>query len=337
MRVAKLTEIKKIEITNENQIDNYNANEVIVKVKACGLCGTDLHIFSHGRADVALPRIMGHELSGEIVEIGKEVTNVKVGDRVALDPVVSCGECYVCKKGHENVCSNVKCFGVQMDGGFRDYIKVDAKRLYKFPDNMSWEEASLIETYSIAANIIDKARVVAGELVVIFGAGPIGLSLTQALKGMGAKVIVTDIIDSRLQTAKDFGADKVINTANEDLEAGIDSFDINGANVIIDAVGSSKLFALSVELAKPTSRIVVIGFDANSADIKPVDITKKELEIVGSRMNCNKFPKVIDWYNEGFINPKQMISAVYNFEDIQKAFDDVTGNPKDFIKVVLKY
>lgn len=337
MRVAKFTAIRTIESSNENCIEDCEANKVIVNVKACGLCGTDLHIFSQGRADVVLPRIMGHELSGEVVKIGEGVSNVKPGDRVVLDPVVACGECYACKNGHENVCENVKCFGVQMDGGFQDYIKVDAKRLYKVPDNMTWEEAALVETYSIAANIIDKAKVVAGELVVVFGAGPIGLALIQSLKGKDAKVIVSDIIDSRLEIAKEFGADKVVNSMNEDIAKEIESYCVNGADVIIDAVGNSKLFAQAVEIARPTSRIVEIGFDGNGSNIKPIDITKKELEILGSRMNCNKFPKVIQWYKEGVINPQKMISKIYDFNDIQKAFVDVTTNPKDYIKVVLSY
>lgn len=337
MRVAKLIEPEKIVVTDEQKSEQYEDNEVIVKVKACGLCGTDLHIFSQGRADVVLPRVMGHELSGEVIKIGEGVSNVKPGDRVVLDPVVACGECYVCNNGHENVCANVKCFGVQMDGGFQDYIKVDAKRLYKVPDNMTWEEAALVETYSIAANIIGKARVVDGEIVVVFGAGPIGLALVQSLKGIDAKVIVSDIIDSRLEIAKEFGADKVVNSMNEDIAKEIESYCVNGADVIIDAVGNSKLFAQAVEMARPISRIVEIGFDGNGSNIKPIDITKKELEILGSRMNCNKFSKVIQWYKEGVINPQKMISEIYDFNDIQKAFVDVTTNPKDYIKVVLRY
>lgn len=337
MRKAKLDEIKKINIVNEDFSKDIKENDVIVKVKYCGLCGTDLHIFNHGREDVILPRVMGHELSGEVTEIGKKVSNVSVGDRVALNPVVSCGECSICKSGHENVCPDVKCFGVHMDGAFQDYIKVNAKRLYNIPDEMSLQEAALIEPYSIAANIIERARIQKGELVVIFGSGPIGLVLIQALKGLGSKVIVTDIIDSRLEKAKEFGADKTINTSKEDLNESIKAFNPNGENVIIDAVGNSKLLALAVEIAKPTTRIVNLGFDANSSDIRSIDITKKELEIIGSRMNCNTFPTVIDWYNKGIIQPKKMISTVYDFNDIQKAFDDVLANPKEYIKVLLKY
>ncbi|MDD4083037.1 MAG: alcohol dehydrogenase catalytic domain-containing protein [Sphaerochaetaceae bacterium] len=335
MKVAKLTAIKTIEIVNEEIPQIKNPTEVQVKIKAVGICGTDLHIFKEGRADVGFPRVMGHELSGEITAIGESVTKFKVGDRVVLDPVFACGECATCKNGYPNVCENVKCYGVQMDGGYQEYIVEDEKHFYVFPDNISYEEAALAEPFSIGANIAERTRITDKDNVLIIGAGTIGLSVLQAAKVLGAKVMMSDIVDTKLKNALDMGADVVVNSKTNSLETVVSKFSKQGFNVVIDAVGVTPIFQKSIEFAAPRARIACIGFDSRPAEIPPVVITKKELSIIGSRMNCFQFPKVIKWFSEDKVNAKKMISKKYKIDDIQKAFEETCQNGNNIKTLII--
>ena len=338
MRVAKLVAPKKIEVFEENLDQNLNEKDVLIKVKAVAICGTDLHIYKGERSDVELPRVMGHEISGEVEAIGSKVENIKVGDRVVVDPVVSCGVCHVCKKGHHNVCASVGCLGVHVDGGFQDYIKMPEERVYKFSASIPWNEAALIEPLACAAQMVERGRVQAGDKVVIIGAGAIGLSVLLACKLLGAEVLISDMIESRLGLAKKMNADVVVNSKVQDIKEEVKLFtDGLGADVVLDAVGYAKLLELSVELTAPTARVVVIGFDGNSASIPQVVITKKELEIIGSRMNNHKFPQVIKWIENKQLDAKDMISSVYDIKDIDEAFSNVVNNPNDVIKAVITF
>ena len=154
MRAAKLISPGKIRVVDEIPVPAPRQGEAVVKVKAVGICGTDLHIFKEGRADVELPRVMGHELSGVVTALGEGTDNLAVGDRVVLDPVMACGSCRICRAGHGNVCADVKCFGVQMDGGFQDEIVVPSANLYRYPESYSFVQAALAEPFSVAANIL---------------------------------------------------------------------------------------------------------------------------------------------------------------------------------------
>ena len=338
MRVAKLVAPKKIEVFEENLDQNLNEKDVLIKVKAVAICGTDLHIYKGERSDVELPRVMGHEISGEVEAVGSKVENIKVGDRVVVDPVVSCGTCHVCKKGHHNVCASVGCLGVHVDGGFQDYIKMPEERVYKFSDSIPWNEAALIEPLACAAQMVERGRVQAGDKVVIIGAGAIGLSVLLACKLLGAEVLISDMIESRLELAKKMNADVVVNSKVQDIKEEVKLFtDGLGADVVLDAVGYAKLLELSVELTAPTARVVVIGFDGNSASIPQVVITKKELEIIGSRMNNHKFPQVIKWIENKQLHAKDMISSVYDIKDIDVAFSNVVSNPNDVVKAVITF
>lgn len=337
MRVAKLVGANKIEVVNGKEPNIILPKDVKVKVKAVGICGTDLHIFQGERSDVEFPRIMGHELSGYVTEVGSDVTRIKVNDRVVLDPVFACGECPTCKKGFPNVCESVSCYGVQMDGGYKDYIVVDEKHLYTFNESISYEHAALAEPFSIAANILERTEVTSEDSVIIIGAGTIGMSILQVAKSFGAKVMVADVVDSKLEKALDLGADRVVNSKTGSVEDVLQEFSPGGANVVIDAVGITPLFEKSIEYAAPRGRIACIGFDAKPAQISPAVITKKELSIIGSRMNLYQFPKVMEWLNERKIDPSKMISEIYPLEEIQKAFENTLANGQERIKVLITF
>lgn len=328
MRVAKLVSTRRIEVSDTLDVSKPKPGMVIMKVMVVGICGTDIHIFNGNRSDVALPRVMGHELSGVITELGEGVDRVCIGDRVVLDPVMSCRTCSVCKRGRRNICAKVKCFGVQMNGGFQDYIEVPADQVYRIPDITTFQQAALVEPFSISANIIARSNIQSGETVAIIGSGTVGLCLIQAAKSLGVRILSADISDDKLMAAKEFGCDAVVNTTRENLADALTSFAPDGADVILDAVGTAKLFEQTVALAKPATRIVVIGFDTAAAAIAPDVVTKQELTLIGSRMNAGRFPTVIDWLEKGMIAPQKMISAVYPLEEIQQAFELATSDPK---------
>ena len=337
MRAAKLISPGKIRVVDEIPVPAPRQGEAVVKVKAVGICGTDLHIFKEGRADVELPRVMGHELSGVVTALGEGTDNLAVGDRVVLDPVMACGSCRICRAGHGNVCADVKCFGVQMDGGFQDEIVVPSANLYRYPESYSFVQAALAEPFSVAANILSRVSVKVRDFVVIMGAGTIGLSLVQGAKAAGAAVLVSDIEESKLEKAKAMGADYTVNSRKEDLTELVKKHTEIGADVVIDAMGTVKLTEQSIELAAPCGRIAVISFDARPAQIPAAAITKKELSLMGSRMNAHRFPDVIQWMRDGALDLDVMISKVYPVEEIQKAFEDTLADSSNTIKTIITF
>ena len=337
MRVAKLVELNKIEVVDLPIPEIVKEDDVQVQVKAVGVCGTDLHMFREHRADVTLPRVMGHELSGLVTKVGPGVTRVKVGDRVVLDPVFACGTCPTCRKGYPNVCSSVRCYGVQMDGGYQDYIVVGESHLYPFDPSISYEEAALAEPFSIASNILDRVQLTENDNLLLIGGGTIGLSVLQVAKSFGAKVMVSDVASDKLEIARNMGADCVVNSREESLADAAETFAPGGFDVVIDAVGVTPLFQQSLNFAAPRARIACIGFDARPAEIPPVLVTKKELTIVGSRMNCYRFPIVMEWLNEGKIQADKMISRKYPIEQIQTAFEETLANSATSVKTLIVF
>lgn len=336
MRRAKLVEKQKIEICEEDLQEVPEADEVVIQVKAVGICGTDIHIFNGERKDVEYPRIMGHELSGIVTEAGRDVTHIKAGDHVILDPVMACGTCRTCKRGHENVCESVKCFGVQMDGGFQDYIRVPAKQVYAIPESLSFEEAAVAEPFSVAVNILSRAGVMAEDKVAVIGAGTIGLCIVQGAKSIGAEILAMDVSDTKLKKAKEFGADVCVNTKDVSFEAAVEAFAPGGVDVIIDAVGITPFVEKCIGLAAPFGRIVVISFDERPAQISPAVVTKRELSVLGSRMNCKRMPTVIKWMEEHRIDPGAMISKIYPLEELQKAFEETIRDAQTNVKTIIR-
>ncbi len=335
MRTAKLVAPYRIEIEEVPEPQITGPDQVLVQVRAVGICGTDLHTFKGERTDVDFPRVMGHELSGVVVDTGEAVVRVKKGDHVVFDPVHACGGCRTCAGGHGNVCRDVRCFGVQMDGGFQDYIVVSENKLYAVPQQISFECGALAEPFSIAANIIARADIGEHDRVVIFGAGTIGIAVLQAVKKMGNMVLVSDIADAKLAMAEEFGADLAVNSKKEKLGDAVEAFSPGGADILIDAVGTASILAECIALAAPCARIVEIGFDETEASVRPIDITKKELTISGSRMNCRRFETVTQWLKEGIVTDK-MISRVYPLEEIEQAFKDTLAQGGNWLKTMIR-
>lgn len=311
---------------------------VLIKVKAVGICGSDVHAYHGKLATVVYPRVIGHEVVGEVVEAGGKVARFKAGDHVVMDPVVSCGHCPACRTGRSNVCREVKCMGVAAEGGCAEYIVLPAGNVHRVPADIPWLEAALIEPYTIGANIVSRGDVASGDTVLIMGAGPIGLVALQAAKRRGAKVIVSDLVDSRLELARQLDADATVNSQREDLAAAVDKFTSGyGVMVAVDAVGLPELFAQAVELTAPTGRVVIIGFNPTPSQVSELPITRKELDIRGSRMHSGKFPEVIAWVAGKEVKTVPLISHQFTFADINKAFEVIDAAPDKTCKVMITF
>ena len=227
---------------------------------------------------------------------------------------------------------------MQGDGGYRDFIVVPEEKVYALPSSLPWEKAALIEPFSIAAEVLSRSEVREGDKVLVLGAGTIGLCILQAMKLAGAEVLTSDFVESRLEKAKELGADRVVNSKTGDLSAALREFTGEfGADVVVEAVGLPRLLEESLGYAAPGGRIVVLGFNPEPAKIPEVLVVKKELKIIGSRMNCRKFPQVIEWFEKGLVNPEPLISATYPFEKINDAFKDILRDPQKYLKVLITY
>lgn len=313
-------------------------DEVLIKVKAAGICGSDLHIF-HGTSPVATyPRVIGHEFVGEVVEAGKGVDRVKLGDHVVVEPIVYCGQCYACRNGSPNVCENLQVIGVHRDGGFQEYFKISQDRVHVLSPELSWKEAVLIEPFTIAAQVTWRGAVKPGDVVWIIGAGPAGLSILQYAKLKGALCIVADVAQDKLETARAFGADHVIlSTEMDPVERVYEITNGMGANVVIDAACLPQTLEQAVQAASAAGRVVVMGFDSRPSAIAQFLITRRELTLVGSRLQTHKFPEVIEHFQEGRLKPTEMISHVFEFDQFRAAFDLIERQSEKISKVLLTF
>jgi L-gulonate 5-dehydrogenase len=338
MKAVEITEPGKVVIV-ERSIPDIKENEVLVKVKAAGICGSDVHIYHGKNAFATYPRVVGHEFVGEISKVGSQVQNVRVGDRVAIDPVVSCGHCYPCRIGRHNVCKTLNVLGVHRDGGYQEYVAVTGTSAHRLPDNIPWEIAVMVEPYTIAAQVIDRGRLTAADTVLICGAGPIGLLILQAVKMVGARVAIMDVVETRLNWAKEMGADFVINAKTSDMTKEMMAFTNNeGASLILEATGNVNVLETCIHsIASPAARVVVLGFSIDLVKIPQVDIMSRELEIIGTRLNNNKFPEVIEWLAKGLVHPEKILTHTFAVDEVQKAFELHDTNPQDVCKIVLTF
>lgn len=337
MKAIRVPEPHKLEIT-EIPRPAPGPGEVLVRVRAAGICGSDVHIY-HGTNPLArYPRIVGHEFGGEVVALGAGTKGLAVGTHVAVDPVVSCGKCYACSVGRPNVCSDLEVFGVHRDGGFAEYVAVPAANVHEIPADWPWERASLVEPFTIAANVLDRVACTGQDRVLVYGAGPIGLVILQAAKRLGAEVMITDIQESRLELARSMGADVTIHSRQKTVrQAVMEWTDGLGVPVVIDAVGLPGLFQEALELACPAGRVGVLGFSKDAAPVQQFEITRKELTIVGSRLNRNRFPEVIDWFAKEEVRPELLVSHRFRFSEVHQAMRLIEETPQDTCKVVLSF
>ena len=312
--------------------------EVKVEVAYAGICGSDMHIIHGQNAFVRFPRVTGHEFSGVVREVGQSVEHLKVGDRVCIDPVISCGTCYPCRINRPNVCTRLQVIGVHRDGGFSEQVCVPAENAHRLPDSMALSHAALVEPYSIALNVLDRMQPHPGDSLLIYGAGVIGLTLVQMARALGlTDITVTDVIDARLETARALGASRTLNGKAVDVEATMRELtDGEGVPLIVDAACIPALMPQMVRLASPAGRIGLLGFNAVPSDLVQLEMIKKELTLVGSRLNNRKFPRVIELIASGKLHVQEMISHRVSFDEMPAAIDLIENHPEQTRKVLVE-
>lgn len=314
------------------------AGEVRVKVKLAGICGSDSHIYRGHNPFAKYPRVIGHEFFGVIDAVGEGVKDRSVGQRVCVDPVISCGHCYPCSVGKPNVCTSLVVLGVHQDGGFSEYAVVPAKNAWQVPDSVPDRHGVMVEPFTIAANVTGQVSPTSKDTVLIYGAGPMGLTTIQVLKNVYQvqQVIVVDQIAERLQMAKRNGADRVINNAEQSLTDCLQADGIK-PTLIIDAACHPSILSEAVMLASPAARIVLMGFSTEPSLVAQQGITGKELSIFSSRLNANKFPIVLSWLAQGLINPETLITHTFEYQHIVDAIELFENDRKNCCKVLLTF
>ncbi|MGL5522897.1 MAG: Zn-dependent oxidoreductase [Aeromonas veronii] len=310
--------------------------EVRIRVLRAGICGSDVHIFHGNNPFAKYPRVIGHEFFGVIDAVGEGIPEADLGKRVVVDPVVSCGDCYPCSVGRPNVCSHLQVIGVHRDGGFSEYACVPHVNVYELPDDIPDEEAAMIEPFTIAANICAQLQPTEKDVVLIYGAGPMGLTSIQALRGVYCvdRIIVADRVAERLLMAQENGADVVVNNSIVDLETYLKEENIS-PTLIIDAACHPLILSEAIKLASPAARIGIMGFSSEACIINQQQITSKEITIFSSRLNRRRFPEVIKWCKEKRINPSKLITHHFPYQQVEDAMELFEKNQRDCCKVVL--
>lgn len=337
MKAIEITKPFEIKIIDKEK-PVINDGEALLKVLFCGICGADVASFTGNQPFTTYPRIPGHEFSAQIVEIPENDRGLKVGDVITCNPYFNCGECYSCKRGIVNACTDNQTMGVQRDGSFQEYITMPVDRIID-GKGLSAQELALIEPFSISNHALSRAEVRQGDNLLIMGAGPIGLFALLKAKAMGANVAIADMLSSRLELAKEYGADKVINVKEQNLEKECHSFTAgNGFDVCVEACGAPETFLNCIDNAAHGANIILIGNGKRETTFIHSVILKKELNIFGSRNAFTKdFEELIALVKAGKVNPAKMISGIYDAQNAKAAFDALVNNDGTLAKLLIKF
>lgn len=311
-----------------------SSNEVLVKVKSAGICGSDVHIYRGTSPVATYPRVMGHEVVGIIEEIGSGVKKVKRGDHVIVDQIISCGHCYPCRIGRPNVCCNLKVRGVHIDGGYREYMTATEDAMHLIPKNIAFSDAIMIEPLSIAFQARSRARISDDDIVFILGAGALGKSMIKTMALTKAIIIVADIFDDKLEEAKILGAHYTVNSKKENMIETVKKISGGyGPTVSIDAAGLVTSLADLAEVTCNAGRVITMAFLEEPSLISIFKITAKELDIRGSRLQNNKFEEVISAVKDEKIKIDDLVSHRIPFSDIKKAFELIDSKDPSVKKI----
>ena len=336
MKALVVNEPNKIEIVDRPIPVIEDEQEILIKVKAAGICGSDISIYG-GKSPVATyPRILGHEVVGVVEKTGSKADKFQVGDHVIVKQTESCGECYACRHGRENVCVDLKVRGVTIDGGYREYVTVPESSAYRLPKDLEMITAVMVEPFTIAFQACKRGRLAEDDMLLVYGAGALGSTIIQVAKSFGATIIAVDIDDVKLEQAKGLGAQYVINSQKEKVEDKLKEYTGHyGPTISIDTVCNPKSVEFLIDNTGNAGRVVLMGFDTRASEIPQFKITARELDIIGSRLQYDNFDKVIELFANKSIDPKEMISHVFKYDEIHKAMSLVES--RQFRKIILTF
>ncbi|HBM80550.1 MAG: alcohol dehydrogenase catalytic domain-containing protein [Clostridiales bacterium] len=316
------------------------SDEVLVKVKSAGICSTDIHVIKGDFYNGNPPHILGHEIAGDIIEIGEKVDRWKNGDRVVVETMVNCGDCYYCRRGMKNLCDHGGDIGFPpYQGGYAEYIAVPARCLYRIPDNVTYDEAGILESFICPAGSIFRLGMHFGDTILIQGAGPAGLAYVQSVRACGAgKIIVAARNEKRLRLAKKFGAHVVIDIQKENMESRImEETDGHGVDISIDAAGFPSTVENSIKYVRKGGNVILYGIpdDRDYINFPVTQIILKQLSVHGASGNPHVWQPVLDLLSQGIFNLKDMVTHTFTLDQFNEAVDFVSKRKDGVIKAVV--
>ena len=332
-----MTEPGKI-IFREVNVPTPGPDQVLVKIKKIGVCGSDIHVYHGTHPYTSYPVTQGHEVSGQIVKTGEYVKDLKEGQKVTIEPQVFCGRCYPCLHGKYNLCEKLKVMGFQTTGTASEYFAVDSSKVTPIPEGMTYSEGAMLEPLAVTVHAAKRFPDVKGAKAVVFGCGPIGILLIQSLKAFGAaEILATDISDTRLELAKSLGADYTVNTMKNDYtEALLAAFGPDKADVAYDCAGSDITMDQAIQNARKGSTIILVAVFGKTAHVDLAKLNDSELDLNTSMMYRHEdYVDAIRFVKEGKIQLKPLQSAHFAFEDYLKAYEYIDNNREKTMKVLI--
>lgn len=313
----------------EHEMPAVGPKDVLIQVKACGVCGTDVHIYEgdKGAAEVTPPTILGHEFSGVITETGAEVTDYKAGDRVCIDPNCYCGFCEPCRNGIAHYCEHMIGYGTTVNGGFAEYCAVNERQVYKLGENTTFEQGAMTEPVACCLHGIDMCEIQPGHQVVVIGGGMIGLLMLQLAKLAGAaKIALLEPVESKREVGRKLGADVCINPLREDVKSSLEAAGMTWVNTVIECVGRPSTIEQAIEIAGNKAIVMMFGLTKpdEAISVKPFQIFQKELELKASFINPYTQKRALDLIDSERLDVSSMVFDVCGLEKLE----DVLSRPE---------
>ena len=342
MNALLLTEYMKLELVDFPEPE-LGPDDVLVRVRACGICGSDVHGFDGSSGRRNPPLIMGHEASGEVAKLGANITDLKIGDRVTFDSTVYCGKCDFCASGNMNLCDNREVVGVapkefKRHGAFAEFVSVPRRIMYRLPDSFPFEQAALIEAVSIGVHAVSITPVKLGDTALVIGTGMIGLVTLQAAKAAGCtRIIVVDMEESKIEAAKAMGATDGINAKNADVPAAVRALTGGrGADVAFECVGYSQPVVTAIMSVRKGGCVTLIGNLQPNIEIPLQYVVTRQIRLQGSCASNGEYPQCIDMMARGIIQVAPLISAYVPLSEGPAWFDRLYKHEPNLMKVVLR-
>ena len=307
----------------EHPMPEVGPHDVLIQVEACGVCGTDVHIYEgdKGAAEVTPPTILGHEFSGVIREVGSEVKKYKAGDRVCIDPNCYCGACDPCRNGVAHFCENMMGYGTTVNGGFAEYCAVDERQVYLLGENTTFEQGAMAEPVACCLHGIDMCEIQPGQQVVIIGGGMIGLLMLQLAKLAGAaKVALLEPVENKREVGRKLGADVCIDPVKEDVKERLAENGMDWVNVVIECVGRPSTIEQAIEIAGNKAVVMMFGLTKPDEEIavKPFQVFRKELVLKASYINPYTQKRALDLINSGRLDVSSMVYEVCSLDKLEE-------------------
>lgn len=334
MKAVYLAEPRKIGI-KEIPVPVPKENEALLRIRAAGICGSDIGAFRGDNVLVTYPRVIGHELAGEVLSVPeKNDQGLKPGERVVVDPYLYCGKCYPCSIGRTNCCTSLKVLGVHVDGGMSETFAHPANMLVKVPQDMPWELIPMAEPLTIALHGIHRLQLKAGEHIAISGAGTIGLLAAMAALHYGAEPILIDLVEERLAFARTMGVKHTVHLKTDSLVEKVSEYTGGRmAECVMEASGANAAIRTALDIASHAGRIILTGWPKTETSLPTDRITFKELDIRGARTSAGEFEEAVDLIYHQKLDVRKLLTKVVTLDETPAVVEDIERNPGGYLKV----